>query len=415
LSSVDLDRVVTEQRHRVLGLVIWITFGAAATMAIGNVWSGASIREALALSGLSVLCLVALWLKVRRHLIAASILTFVSSLATVHFVVAVGEGIYDTGMLAYPMLIILSGWVFGPRLLTPAAAAVGLSVGWVTWSDWDVILADPNHSRGSDIVAVFALNIAAFLIAKVALETNLRGIRLLKNSETRVWLAYERTLEGWARALEYRDRETEGHTHRVTDLTIRMAEALGYSGDDLRRLRWGALLHDIGKLAIPDAILLKPGPLTEDERAVMNRHPEFARDMLQRIPFLTDCVDIPVHHHERWDGGGHPDQLAGEDIPLEARLFAVVDQWEALTSDRPYRPAWRRDTVRAHLERESGRSLDPAMVEVFLTRVLPSIPAADPDGDDTEPIPVQDTAPAVIGAGVRAPAVDAPAEVSPVK
>jgi len=178
--------------------------------------------------------------------------------------------------------------------------------------------------------------------------------------------AYDTTLEGWAHALELRDKETEGHTRRVTDMTLRLARALGVDKTELAHIRRGAILHDIGKMGIPDSILLKPGALSEDEWELMRLHPVFAYEWLSSISYLRRAMDIPYCHHEKWDGTGYPRGLKGDEIPLAARIFAVVDVWDALNSDRPYRKAWPREKVIEYLREQSGRHFDPKVVEVFL-------------------------------------------------
>jgi HD-GYP domain-containing protein (c-di-GMP phosphodiesterase class II) len=188
----------------------------------------------------------------------------------------------------------------------------------------------------------------------------------LQHANDELLLAYEATIEGWSRALDLRDKETEGHSRRVTTMTVRLAQALGVSDAELVHVRRGALLHDIGKMGVPDAILLKPGPLTEEEWAIMRRHPAMARDLLFPIAHLRLALDIPYCHHEKWDGSGYPQGLAGEEIPLAARIFAVVDVYDALTSDRPYRAAWPLQKVRTHLKSLAGSHFDPAVVHAFL-------------------------------------------------
>jgi putative nucleotidyltransferase with HDIG domain len=192
----------------------------------------------------------------------------------------------------------------------------------------------------------------------------------LHRSKMDLVAAYDTTLEGWAKVLELRDIETEGHSHRVTDLTLRLARAMGLDGDDLDHFRRGALLHDIGKMAIPDHILLKTGPLTDEEWKIMRQHPIYAVEMLHAIPFLRPALDIPRCHHEKWDGSGYPHGLKGEEIPLAARIFTVVDVWDALRSDRPYRPAIPVEEARKIIQQESGTHFDPRIVEVFLSEVL---------------------------------------------
>lgn len=178
--------------------------------------------------------------------------------------------------------------------------------------------------------------------------------------------AYESTLEGWIHALDLRDRETEGHSRRVTELTVELARVFGIEGEALVHVRRGALLHDVGKMALPDRVLLKPGPLDPDEKELVRRHPAFARQMLSGIDFLLPALDIPYSHHERWDGLGYPQGLAGEAIPFPARLFAVVDVWDALRYDRFYRAAWPTERVAQYLLEESGTAFEPRVVEAFL-------------------------------------------------
>jgi len=188
----------------------------------------------------------------------------------------------------------------------------------------------------------------------------------LQRSNVEITLAYDRTLEGWSRALELRDRETEGHSQRVTEMTLELARALGMSEVELVHVRRGALLHDIGKMGVPDEILHKPGPLTDEEWEIMRRHPVYALELLSPIPYLKPALDIPAYHHERWDGNGYPNRLKGEQIPLAARIFAVVDVYDALLSERPYRPAWPEEKVINYLQEQAGHHFDPHVVEVFL-------------------------------------------------
>lgn len=188
----------------------------------------------------------------------------------------------------------------------------------------------------------------------------------LQRSHDDLAIAYDATIEGWSRAMDLRDHETEGHTKRVTDLVVRLALAAGLDNEALGHVRRGALLHDIGKLGIPDQVLFKPGPLDADEWALMRRHPQLAFDMLAAIPYLRPALDIPYCHHEKWDGSGYPRGLRQEQIPVAARLFAVVDVWDALRSNRPYRSAWPDERVLEHLKAESGRHFDPQVVTLFL-------------------------------------------------
>jgi len=177
---------------------------------------------------------------------------------------------------------------------------------------------------------------------------------------------HETTLERWVRALEVEDLETEGHTFRVTGMAIRLAGALGITGEALLNVRRGALLHDVGKLGIPKSILHKKGRLSETEMAIVRMHPQNAYDMLRRVDFPQQALEIPYCHHEKWDGSGYPRHLKGEQIPLSARLFAVVDVYDALTTNRSYRAAMPREDVVVFLRYQRGRHFDAKIVDTFL-------------------------------------------------
>jgi PAS domain S-box-containing protein/putative nucleotidyltransferase with HDIG domain len=188
----------------------------------------------------------------------------------------------------------------------------------------------------------------------------------LQRSNIELELAYDTTLEGWGKALEIRDQETEGHTRRVTEMTLKLARELGLDGEELIQIRRGAFLHDIGKMGIPDEILRKPGTLTDQEWVIMRKHVEYAYTLLNPIEYLQEAIDIPYCHHERWNGNGYPRGLKGEEIPAPARIFAVIDVWDALLSDRPYRSAWARDKVIEYIKEQSGIQFDPKIVDVFM-------------------------------------------------
>ncbi|MCK4489712.1 MAG: GAF domain-containing protein, partial [Anaerolineales bacterium] len=191
----------------------------------------------------------------------------------------------------------------------------------------------------------------------------------LQKSHMELTLSYDATIEGWAQALEMRDMETEGHSRRVVNLTRDLAKMMGIGGQKLAHIRRGALLHDIGKMAVPDAILQKPGMLTDEEWEIMRQHPIYAMELLSSTDYLRPALDIPYCHHEKWDGSGYPQGLEGEDIPLAARIFAIVDVWDALRSDRPYRKAWLKEKTLKHSKGQSGIHFDPRVVEVFLELV----------------------------------------------
>ena len=223
------------------------------------------------------------------------------------------------------------------------------------------------------VIDVEAVSSAVTYKGKVAGQVLVRDITERKQAEESILAlnaellhAYDATIEGWSRALDLRDHETEGHSRRVTEMTLRLARAVGIPEAEMVHVRRGALLHDIGKMGVPDAVLLKPGPLDDDEWITMRRHPALAKEMLDPAEFLRPALTIPYCHHEKWDGSGYPQGLRGDEIPLPARLFALVDVWDALSSDRPYRAAWPVERVKDHLHRLAGTHFDPDLVSVFL-------------------------------------------------
>jgi len=211
------------------------------------------------------------------------------------------------------------------------------------------------------------LDFADTLIRQAAIAVD--NITLFDNLQQAVedlQQAYDKTIVGWSKALELRDQETLGHSERVVDLSLEVARHFGFEEGDLLHLRRGIFLHDIGKMGIPDNILHKPGPLTEEEWVIMRQHPVFAYNMLKGIDYLEPALKIPHYHHGRWDGSGYPEGLTGRDIPLEARIFMVVDIYDALRSDRPYRDAWSQEKTINYIKEQAGRELDPEVVAVFL-------------------------------------------------
>lgn len=204
--------------------------------------------------------------------------------------------------------------------------------------------------------------------AAIAIDSTMM-FKDLQRSNTELMLAYDKTIDGWSRALDLRDKETEDHTRRVTELTLRLARRMNIPEAELIHIRRGSTLHDIGKVAIPDQILFKPSPLTKQEWAIMRRHPLIAVEIIRPISYLTRSLPIPQSHHEKWDGSGYPDGLAGEAIPLPARIFAFADVYDALTSDRPYRPAWIQSEALEYIAKNSGIHFDPEIVPVFIQMI----------------------------------------------
>ena len=215
-----------------------------------------------------------------------------------------------------------------------------------------------------------ALRLSEEMLTMRVAEQTIELQRLLTELEQ----AYDTTLQGWAKALELKDKETEGHSQRVIELSLGLGQALGLRSNDLIQIRFGALLHDIGKMGIADDILNKPAALTPTERSMIEQHPVYAYKLLKDITFLEKAIVIPYYHHERWDGKGYPVGLAGEEIPLYARIFSIVDVWDALLSDRPYRKAWSKEVTIEYIRSHSGRRFDPQIVAVFLERIITQEP-----------------------------------------
>jgi HD-GYP domain-containing protein (c-di-GMP phosphodiesterase class II) len=278
----------------------------------------------------------------------------------------------DTKYLEYVMIVFtlpvgISSFVIRPSssflfaFLTAAAFTISSIV---TGYIWEYNL--------TAIIGLFGLAFITWAVASQlehALQKNDALVSTLRKSNTDMRNAYETTLEGWSHALEIRDRETEGHTQRVTDIVTRIAILMGFSEEQLIHIHRGALLHDIGKLGIADELLHKPGPLTEQEMKIMRTHPQIAYNLLYPIEYLRSALPIPHYHHEKWDGTGYPNGLKGNDIPLEARIFAIIDVYDALSHDRPYRKAWEKEKVLEYIKSESGKHFDPAVVEIFITEV----------------------------------------------
>jgi len=263
----------------------------------------------------------------------------------------------------------VNGITAGRRVLSPPltvaliyAAAASL---WILASD-RLLELFVSESRAITAIQSYKGWLFVGVTALLLYALVRRAFYRLQAATTVLQESYEATLQGWVRALDMRDKETEEHTQRVTELTIRLAERIGIPRDKLEHIRRGTLLHDIGKIGIPDAILHKPGPLDDAEWDVIRRHPTYACELLSPIEYLRPAIDIPWAHHERWDGTGYPRGLAGQEIPLSARVFAVVDVWDALTSDRPYREAWDLRRAIDQIRAESGKHFDPKVVRAFL-------------------------------------------------
>jgi HD-GYP domain-containing protein (c-di-GMP phosphodiesterase class II) len=257
---------------------------------------------------------------------------------------------FSRALLLLALPVAISSFIIRPWASLPLAA---LSITLYTMDYYN-----SGQAFKYDQLSIFALGVLAV------------GAWLVSNTLNRtvggVIRAYDETIRGWVVALEMRDAETLGHSERVVELTLKLARRMGVRESELVNMQRGVLLHDFGKIAIPDAILRKPGPLSNDEWVVMRKHPEYAHTYLTKVSFLAPTLDIPYCHHEKWDGTGYPQGLKAEQIPFSARIFAVVDVWDALISDRPYRLAWPREKALEHIKEQSGHHFDPQVVDVFV-------------------------------------------------
>ncbi len=371
LATVQTTDPAIERKGKMLALYIALMMGLNAYMLVNNVFVLLAFKYPeyklyLIQDAAAFLPLYLFWKLNQKGLV---ILTAYLSIGFSIFTAAFGT---DPKFMEYLMVVFslpvgISSFVIRPSssflfaFLTAAAyTASSILAGYV----WEYNL--------TAVIALFSLALMTWAVAnqlESALQKNDAMLGTLRKSNREIRDAYETTLEGWSRALEIRDRETEGHTQRVTELTNRIALRMGFREDQLIQIHRGTLLHDIGKLGIPDDILRKPGKLTEQEMEIMRTHPQIAYDMLNPIEYLRPALNIPYFHHEKWDGTGYPRGLKGEDIPLEARVFAIVDVYDALSYNRPYRQAWTKQQVIEYIKSQSGKHFDPAVIKLFLEEI----------------------------------------------
>ena len=356
-SPPEFENFEFTQKAKFLHFTLLITSGACIFLGIQNMGGNTSLDVLIfILGGFSLLCVP---LNKSGYYIFTALFIATLIFAVMTYSLIDGVGLKDAGLLAYPLFIIFATFLFGKNkapLITLLSIA---SVVLVYYLDKMGYLTPSRYSNENQLTVIVALFIATGFFLWAVMDNWERIMRNL--TET-----YYLTLFGWSKALEYRDKETEGHSIRVTELTEELAKHMGIPNQELRHIHHGALLHDIGKMAVPDSILLKKGELTEEEWAVVKMHPLRAKELLENIPFLKPAMDIPYRHHERWNGKGYPDGLSKKDIPLSARIFAIVDVWDAITSDRPYRQAWSKEKSLAYIREQSGILFDPQIVQVFL-------------------------------------------------
>jgi len=305
----------------------------------------------------------------QKYFLSASIPVIVGTIA-LFFNFYDGVSLSDPGIMAIPLLIILTSFLFGSRLIYRAALVNIVGVLLLAYFERARIISPPNLATNEQIIIIIILIVVTAVLQKRIIQNWEQAVEIAQQSEHKIRDAYVLTLEGWAKTLEFHDRETLGHSQRVTSLTQRLAEKLGIVDlQELEYIRWGALLHDISKLAIPFEILRKEGDLSQEEWEIIKSHPNRAEEFLGNIDYIKPALSIARFHHENWDGTGYPRKLMGEQIPLHARIFSIIDNWDALTTDRPYRKAWPREKAIAYMREQSSKKFDPNIVEVFITKV----------------------------------------------
>jgi putative nucleotidyltransferase with HDIG domain len=366
------SRYERELHRRTLRVLLRTAIGVVGALLALNLILYGDPVTLVAMAGVIVASAVGLLLERRGAYIAASSFFMLTVLVATVAILVDQNGIRDPGILGLPLIILCGVLLFGKEAAPVMFAVTLLAVAAVASAHLTAYVPSPEAPQFrqwtvANIISIGLVLAGGTTVIYVVLDNADRHLAEIRRSEQELRQAYDMTLEGWARVVEYRDESTEGHSRRVAEMSEKLARAIGLDEEEVLQIRRGALLHDIGKLAVPDAILLKAGPLEREERALMQTHPVIALELLRGIPFLQPSLSIPYSHHERWDGTGYPEGLSGEAIPLPARIFAVVDHWEALTSDRPYRPGIPQDDVVDYLRRGAGTIFDPRVVRVFLT------------------------------------------------
>lgn len=346
------------QKTRLLHYLLLASFLGALVFGIINFLKG-WYNEATFLSLFAVICLLGFFLNRTKFFQIAALILCGSLYLLLNLMLYYGIGLRDETLLAFPLLMVFAAFLFGQWglwITTTLSVSTVVAIHYLQMYALFENKYPASSTRVFLVSSLFVFTALAIGVVRVSWEMNLKHLRQ----------SYDLTLHGWARALEYHDGETAGHTRRVTALSVKLAQKLGLSKEEIQGIEHGAYLHDIGKMAIPDNILLKPGKLTEDEWMIMKQHPVISREIIAEIPYLRPAIDVAYSHHERWDGTGYPEGLHGEEIPLSARIFAVIDNWDALNFDRPYRKAWPSEDVIAYLQGNAGTLFDPEIVEAFL-------------------------------------------------
>jgi HD-GYP domain-containing protein (c-di-GMP phosphodiesterase class II) len=361
-----LSEYEEKKRKQLLNRAIWITVISSLLFGMFNIdlqsWASVAV-----IFFSTILCMLALWVNNKGHAKPASLLVCGSVLMAITYSIYDGDGLLDPGIIGYASFILLGTLLLLDKRFTPwLTLAAILSLAFIGYMQANGFLhLTIRMNDASNVVPIAIFLVASALIVYVILDHLQNNYRRIQESETELRRSYDLTIQGLSKAIGMRDVDTGGHSTRVVEMTEQLARALGYPEKEMLSLRYGAYMHDIGKIGIPDSILNKPGPLDPDEMAVMRTHTLLAEEILLPIPYLQPALAIPKYHHEHWDGNGYPERIKGEQIPLAARIFAVVDVWDALTHDRPYRLAWAGEKAKAYIMERAGTQFDPRVVEAF--------------------------------------------------
>jgi HD-GYP domain-containing protein (c-di-GMP phosphodiesterase class II) len=368
LAEIQTIDSTVERKGQMLALYIVLLFGLSAYTIINDlfmlfVFKDPEYKLYLVQNLIALLPLYVFWkLNQKGRVMLAAYLS-------ISFSILGGAFGSDAKFMEYLMIVFSLPVGISSFVIRPTSSFLFALLTTVAYTASSVLTGHAWEYNLIAVIALFSLALMTWAIANQlenAIQKNGALVNTLRRSNRDIRDAYETTLEGWSHALEIRDRETEGHTQRVTEMVSRLAILMRFNEEQLIQIHRGALLHDIGKLGIPDEILHKPGALTEQEMKIMHTHPQIAYNLLYPIEYLRPALAIPKYHHEKWDGTGYPHGLKGNDIPLEARIFAIIDVYDALSHDRPYRQGWPKEKVIQYIKGETGKHFDPAVVDVFL-------------------------------------------------
>ena len=368
IPAIDSSNTDTQRKGKLLGLYIILVWVILAYITIDNIKiliaSPTLEYFTYIIQDLITICLFYIFWRMNKA-------GRVKITAYISLTLSIMVGIYinDPKYLEYAMVIFALPIGISSFIIRPS---ISCQYALLTITLYIIRSIQAGHVWEYNFTALVALLILAFMTSVAAqqledaLNKNENLVKNLQKAYKEITDAYNSTLEGWSHALEIRDQETEGHSKRVTELTIHISKILGFNEESILNIRRGVLLHDIGKIGIPDKILRKPGPLTDKEMATMKRHVQIGYDLLSGVDFLKGALVIPYCHHEKWNGTGYPHGLVGNEIPKEARIFAVVDVYDALSNDRPYRKAWPKNKVLEYIQSEAGNHFDPDIVKIFI-------------------------------------------------